>query len=80
MTSYDYQLKFVVQSNQDLDEIHQMLDETGADRTRVLLMPEGITAEDIHRRAQWLVDLCKLEGFRYSPRLHIDIWGHRPGV
>lgn len=80
MQSYDYQLKFVIQSSGDLDELHRMLEETGASRERVLLMPEGITPEDIRRRAQWLVDLCKLEGFRYSPRLHIDIWGHRSGV
>ena len=31
-------------------------------------------------RAPWLTEICKREGFRYSPRLHIDLWGNRRGV
>ena len=80
ISAYEYQLKFVIQSPEDLTEIQKMLSEIHADRSKVLLMAEGVTADDIRRRAAWLVDLCKMEGFRYSPRLHIDIWGHRPGV
>ena len=77
---YDYQLKFVVSSPGDVPEIESMLRETGADRGRVLLMAEGTDPETIRERARWLVELCQQEGFRYSPRLHIDIWGNRRGV
>ena len=80
MADYMYQLKFVVASPGDMDEIAQMLEETRADRARVVLMPEGITPEAIRERAPWLTEICKREGFRYSPRLHIDLWGNRRGV
>jgi 7-carboxy-7-deazaguanine synthase len=77
---YDYQLKFVVSSPEDLKEIDAILQGTGAERSRVMLMAEGIDAAVIHDRAQWIAEICKREGFRYSPRLHIDLWGDRRGV
>jgi 7-carboxy-7-deazaguanine synthase len=80
MAEYEYQLKFVVTSPQDMPEIAKMLEEAGADRSRVVLMAEGTTSDVIRERATWLAEICKREGFRYSPRLHIDLWGNRRGV
>ena len=80
MAEYPYQLKFVVASPEDMKEIATMLEDTHADRSRVVLMPEGTTPETIRERAPWLTEICKREGFRYSPRLHIDLWGNRRGV
>ncbi len=77
---YDYQLKFVVSSPEDLREIEVILQGTGADRSRVMLMAEGIDAKVIRDRAQWIAEVCKHDGFRYSPRLHIDLWGDRRGT
>ena len=42
-------------------------------------MPEGTDAETIRERGLWLVDLCKRARFRYSPRLHVDLWGNERG-
>jgi len=80
MGEYEYQLKFVVSSEEDLQEIDTIVEETGADRSRVMLMPEGTTVETIYERAAWIVEVCKRERFRYSPRLHIDLWGDKRGV
>jgi len=80
MDAYEYQLKFVVASPEDFLEIETMLTQTNADRSRVVIMPEGTTREAIGARAAWLVEYCKRERFRYSPRLHIDLWGDRRGV
>jgi 7-carboxy-7-deazaguanine synthase len=80
MAEYDYQLKFVVASPEDLAEIAAVLRDMSADRSRVVLMAEGTTSEVIRERAPWLTEICKREGFRYSPRLHIDLWGNRRGV
>jgi 7-carboxy-7-deazaguanine synthase len=77
---FEYQLKFVVSVPQDLVEIQTMFKEIGADRSRVVLMAEGTDAETIRERAAWITEICKCEGFRYSPRLHIDLWGNRRGV
>jgi 7-carboxy-7-deazaguanine synthase len=80
MSEYQYQLKFVVASPEDLAEIEIIIRATGADRTRVVLMAEGTDARTIQERAGWLAEICKREGFRYSPRLHIDLWGNQRGV
>ena len=80
MAEYEYQLKFVVASADDMPEIARLLEETAADRSRVILMAEGTTSDAIRGRAPWLTEICKREGFRYSPRLHIDLWGNRRGV
>jgi 7-carboxy-7-deazaguanine synthase len=78
--AYTYQLKFVVTRPDDLLEIGTILKETKADRDRVVLMPEGTDPAAIQERARWLVDICRRENFRYSPRLHIDLYGNRRGV
>jgi 7-carboxy-7-deazaguanine synthase len=80
MSEYEYQLKFVVASPDDMAEIARMIEKLGADRSRVVLMAEGTTSDVIRERALWLAEICKREGFRYSPRLHIDLWGNRRGV
>ncbi len=80
MREYEYQLKFVIAAEPDLVEVVSLVEELDADRQRVLLMPEGIDAETIRSRGVWIAELCKRDGFRYSPRLHVDLWGNRRGV
>jgi 7-carboxy-7-deazaguanine synthase len=80
MYRFDYQLKFVFQSPDDLPEISALLEELGVDRCRVLLMPEGTDAGILRERGVWLAEICKQEGFRFCPRLHIDLYGSRRGV
>lgn len=79
MQGYEYQMKFVVTDPSDLEEIEKIIEETGAHPSRIVLMPEGTSAEAIRERAAWLVEICKRERYRYSPRLHIDLWGNQRG-
>lgn len=79
-SNYDYQLKFVVTSPGDLDEIERTCQDLDIPASRVMLMPEGTKPEVIAEKALWIVDICKNKGYRYSPRLHIDLWGDRRGV
>ena len=76
----EYQLKFVVAEPTDLGEIVDLTRQLGADAGRVLLMPEGMRPEELRARARWLIEECKLRGFRYCPRLHIEVYGDRRGV
>ncbi|MFZ5496412.1 MAG: 7-carboxy-7-deazaguanine synthase QueE [Verrucomicrobiota bacterium] len=78
----DYQLKFVVSSEADVVEIERMLRETDCDipPAKVLLMPEGVTVEALRSRAGWLGGLCKARGYRYAPRLHIELYGNKRGT
>ena len=80
IASYSYQLKFVVASPDDLPEILELVSKLGAPAENVLLMPEGRSPEVLRERALWLVPLCLQHGFRYSPRVHVDIWGDKRGV
>jgi 7-carboxy-7-deazaguanine synthase len=77
----DYQLKFVIDRPPDVDEVLALLAELpGADRDRVLLMPQGVTRAELAERGPWLADVCKEHGFRYCPRLHIELYGNRRGT
>ncbi|HXA66779.1 MAG TPA: 7-carboxy-7-deazaguanine synthase QueE [Bryobacteraceae bacterium] len=77
---YAYQLKFVIADPADLEEVRTVAHEVGASKEHVLLMPEGIDQAVLAERGRWLVEICKQEGFRFSPRLHIGLWGNRRGV
>lgn len=76
-----YQLKFVVDTPQDLIEVDSLVEQVGAVETdRVMLMPQGTTVEALRERGGWLVDVCKDKGYRYCPRLHIELFGNRRGT
>jgi 7-carboxy-7-deazaguanine synthase len=79
ITEYDYQLKFVIAAPEDLTEARQVVTEIGGDSPRVVLMPEGVDTATLAERGRWLVEICKREGYRFSPRLHIDLWGAERG-
>lgn len=80
VAEYDYQLKFVVTRPEDLAEIHAVMEQAGAARDKVVLMPEGCDAATLRERSLWLVEIAKREGMRFSPRLHVDLYGNRRGV
>ncbi len=76
----EYQLKFVVRVEADLPEILAMVGRLRAGRDRVLLMPEGRSAEEVAARAPEVARLCLRHGFRYAPRLHLELFGPGRGV
>lgn len=89
MDRYPWQLKFVVRGSEpallrrDLDDIEAMaqtLGVTPADRFRILLMPEGTDAAALARAYGTLVPICIERGFTLGQRLHIALFGHRPGT
>jgi 7-carboxy-7-deazaguanine synthase len=74
---YPFQLKFVVSSENDLVEIKDLLSRLPpVPLHQILLMPEGIDVKTLAARSPWLVDICKREGFRFCPRLQIELFGH----
>ncbi len=69
----------MIAAPEDLPEVKQIISETGCDPARVVLMPEGVDPAALANRSRWLVEICKREGYRFSPRLHIDLWGAERG-
>jgi 7-carboxy-7-deazaguanine synthase len=80
MSRYPYQLKFVISRRQDLDEVRALISAFPGSRDHVILMPEGTDRDTLRERGVWLAQLCKEEGFRFSPRLHVELWGNQRGV
>jgi 7-carboxy-7-deazaguanine synthase len=82
---HDYQLKFVVNEEEELTEIKNIiadLEQLGhkVDKSKVLLMPQAVTKEQLENRTLQLVEWAKQCGFRFCDRLHVRIWGDKRGV
>jgi 7-carboxy-7-deazaguanine synthase len=79
--SPEHQIKFVVRDESDIEEILGILRGLDAeDPSRVLLMPEGRSVAEVAERAEQVAALCIKHGFRYTPRLHLDLFGGGRGV
>ena len=77
----EHQLKFVVADGDDLREILEVVDAAGdVEPSRVLLMAEGRNAAEVASKATMVAALCSEHGFRYTPRLHLDLFGDGRGV
>ena len=72
--------KLVVGDPPDDEDLLRLLGQHGIPAARVMLMPEGRTAEELRRRATGLADLCRRHGFRLSPRLQVCLWEGRRGA
>jgi 7-carboxy-7-deazaguanine synthase len=76
-----YQLKFVIDQPRDIEEVLALLDQLPpVEPERVLLMPQGTSREELAARGPWVAEICKQHGFRFCPRLHIELYGHRRGT
>jgi 7-carboxy-7-deazaguanine synthase len=81
MSRSDYQLKFVVGSILDAEEVVEYLGElTNWDRDKVMLMPRGTTEEDLRLQTSWLTRWCREHGFRLCDRQHIYWFGNKRGT
>jgi 7-carboxy-7-deazaguanine synthase len=76
----DYQMKFVVQGDQDMDEIREIVETYDIPRNKVYLMPEGFTRKLQRARSLEVAEICKREKFIFCPRLHVELWGTKRGV
>lgn len=80
-------LKFVCNQKTTADEINDYIDFYAKkylpyknDFLPVYLMPVGGTSDVYQKNSQHTVELCYQTGYRYSPRLHIDLFGNRWGT
>lgn len=84
--SYDSQLKFVVTGTDDIPEIERIVEQirsaasTDVPDSDVLLMPEGATRAELDDSRTDVAELAMEHGYRYTPRLHVDLWNDAPGT
>jgi len=75
---YNYQLKFVVDSPDDLNEIKQIIEDiTNVNPQKVMLMPQAKTRDQYIAKAPMVADLCKNSGFLFGPRLQVMLWDNQ---
>ena len=72
--------KFVIQTAEDLTEVQQLENDYAIPKAKILLMPEGRTEASLQQKRLWLADICRDQGYRFSDRLHIQLWGSKRGV
>lgn len=78
---YTYQVKFVIDSPADCDEVETWLGEfPEIDRSRVLLMPQGTDAASLAERSMWLAPYCEKQRLTFCPRRHIEWFGFTRGT
>jgi len=79
--AYPSQLKFVVETADDVREVRLLVDRLPpVPSDRILLMPQARTREEFLAGAAAIADLCVETGYRFGHRLHVLLWGDRRGV
>lgn len=78
---YNYQIKFVVDTPDDLPKIQRFLEKFPQIRPdRVLLMPQGTVAEELSERERWLQPYAESQGYVMCRRMQIFWYGNRRGT
>lgn len=75
--------KFVIQAEtarSDLKEIFGMVETYKINPDRVYLMPEGADQKALAKSYPIVAEICKQTGFKFSPRLHVNIYNQATGV
>jgi len=72
--------KFVVGDERDLDEVLAIQARHVLPSHRIVLMPLGMRREEQQALMPEVISWCNRHGFRFSPRLHILVWGPKRGV
>jgi len=72
--------KYVLEKPDDLAEIRALLAKYELPADRIVLMPQAQDRDTLLERSRWLVEICKSEGYLFSTRLQVLLWGNRRGV
>tara|TARA_B100000579_G_scaffold8327_1_gene6319 strand:- start:3754 stop:4545 length:792 start_codon:yes stop_codon:yes gene_type:complete len=78
----DLYLKFVVADRTDIDEAGRAVDEyrSAGVECPVYLMPLGGRSEEYNLNVQEVANICMEKGWRFTPRLHISLFGNAWGT
>ena len=79
--NYDVQFKFVVSDEGEENEIKDLiLDLINLKKEDIILMPLGVDDLEINLSSKIVVGMAIRNGWRYSSRLHIDLFSNLVGV
>lgn len=72
--------KFVIDSQEDLDEVEFIQSEFNIPNSLISLMPQGRSAEEINSKLEWLSEICMRKQYTLTTRLHVLTWGNKRAV
>jgi len=73
-------LKLVVADDADYAEAEALVRDLAWPRERVLFMPKASDRQELRARAESVAIAAQKRGFRFSTRLHLELWGGRRGT
>jgi len=76
----DYQVKPVISCIEDLMEVFTLKVNLNVPASKIYLMPQGTTSEEIIKVSPKLIEFCIEHGFNYCPRIHTIIYGNKRDV
>ena len=74
--------KFVVMDEQDIEEVdmaRKAFSDKGVEAD-IYLMPLGATVEGQAKTGRQVAEICLKYGYKFSPRLHVDLFGNKWGT
>ena len=75
---YYCQLKFVIDTREDLSETEEYLSHFhGIEPSQVLLMPQAVDVETMNEKMHWIEHFCSVKGYRYCPRMQLVWYGNQ---
>jgi organic radical activating enzyme len=71
-------LKFVVETDEHIIEAIRASDtfRAGGFEGKIYLMPQGGVVKPYDENKLRIANICCEQGWNYSPRLHVDLWGN----
>lgn len=72
--------KFVITRQKDMEEIERIYSAAGINRDQIWLMPGADNVKDLHSLSEMIIEECKRHRYRFSNRLHIQVWNKKTGV
>lgn len=72
--------KFVVAGRDDVAQVGELGRRHQIEPDRIYLMPRASSREALSELAPEVAEVCLAYGYRFSDRLHIHLFGNRPGV
>jgi organic radical activating enzyme len=82
VTDSELYLKFVVATEDDFEEVKRAVDayRSAGVECPVYLMPMGGRSEEYTLNVKDVAEACMAEGWRFTPRLHISLFGNAWGT
>jgi len=72
-------IKCVCRDKKDVKKWLDIINQMNLNKSRCYFMPEGTTDKELRKKSLWLIEECKKNNIKFSPRLQVWLWKKRRG-